>query len=130
MSEPKWLREDVVIAVQQGLIALFGGIEGVRDAGLLASALDRPRNLLHYDQADIFRLAAGYGYGLTANHCFMDGNKRIAATATIMFMELNGYNFNAPEAEVVVVFRALASGDFSENELVAWIRDYSAPSIR
>lgn len=128
MNEPEWLREDVVIAVQQGLISLFGGLEGVRDAGLLASALDRPRNLFHYEQADLFRLAAGYGYGLSANHCFMDGNKRIAATATILFLELNGFRFEAPEAELVAVFLALASGDLTEEELAAWVRDYCSPT--
>lgn len=126
MSEPVRLRTDVLLALQRRLLAEHGGAEGVRDEGLLESALARPRQRHAYAPAgeptDIVALAASYGFGLIKNHAFVDGNKRVAALATILFLEMNGHPFDAPEAEVVAAFAALAAGAMGEADFSAWLR--------
>jgi death-on-curing protein len=126
MTEPKWVLAEVVIAVHQVLIAEHGGSPGIRDKGLLESALARPRQLFSYEaKATIFDLAAGYGFGLAKNHPFIDGNKRAALATAAIFLEINGYTLNAPEAEAIVVFTKLAAGDLSESELAQWLGNSS-----
>ncbi|MFQ5953727.1 MAG: type II toxin-antitoxin system death-on-curing family toxin [Kiloniellales bacterium] len=121
MREPVWLTETLVMALHEELIARFGGHGGVRDRGLLQSALARPRNLLAYGEPILERLAASYAFGLARNHPFVDGNKRVALAAIDVFLQLNGRELVAPEAEAVVVMRELAAGKIDEAALAAWI---------
>ena len=126
MTEPKWVLDEIVISVHQVLIAEHGGSPGVRDEGLLESALDKPRQIFSYQKkAIIFDLAAGYGFGLAKNHPFIDGNKRAALATAAIFLEINGYTLDAPEAEAIVVFEKLAAGDLSATELAEWLGDSS-----
>ena len=121
MREPKWLIPEAVVAVHQMLIAAHGGLPGVRDASLLESALYRPQQLIAYGDDYTFPgLAAGYCFGLARNHPFVDGNKRMALTASAMFLELNGYTLDASEADAVVVLEQLAAGKITEEDLTAW----------
>jgi death on curing protein len=100
-----------------------GGSLGLRDPGLLDSALDRPRNRFHYEsESDLFDLAAAYGFGLARNHPFVDGNKRVAFQAMYVFLGLNGYRIEAEEPEVVRIVLALAAGELQEAELATWLR--------
>lgn len=120
----EWLRKDTVLAIHNLQIAEHGGDAGVRDIGLLESALARPRNIAAYDpEADIARLAAGYGFGIAKNHPFVDGNKRTALAATRTFLLLNGYSLNATQQEKALAFLALADGSLSESELENWLRE-------
>ena len=125
MSELKWLLEETVYAIHQRQIAEHGGSDGVRDEGLLLSALARPQNLLAYseDAPDISALAASLAYGIAKNHPFIDGNKRTALVVMRTFLQLNGYNFNATQEEKYLTFLKLAEGNLSEEELVNWIRE-------
>jgi len=126
MKEPVWVLRDVVIAVHQMLLAEHGGPPGIRDEALLDSALTRPQQRLAYDDnCSLFKLAASYSYGLSKNHPFVDGNKRVALTVAALFLELNGYNLDAPEAEAVVIIEKLAAGNLSENDLATWFEDSS-----
>src|ERR1035441_3594029 len=99
MKEPQWLLRETVLAMQERLLAEFGGLSGVRDAGLLDSAMARPQQLSAYGQPSLFDLAAAYAYGLVRNHPFVDGNKRIAFIAAVVFLELNGRRFTASRSE-------------------------------
>jgi len=118
MKEPIWVLREVVIGVQQMLLAEHGGLSGVRDEALLDSALSGPRNFFSYaNSVSIFDLAASYGYGLALNHPFVDGNKRVALTTAAIFLEINHYSLNATEAETVITFEHLASGKLTEKQL-------------
>jgi death on curing protein len=121
MSEPVWLEIDLVTAIQAEQLAIFGGAAGVRDATLLASALDRPRNKFAYGETGLSALAAAYGFGIARNHPFVDGNKRTALLAIYTFLGLNDVEFEADEAKAAAVIEALAAGRLSEAELAAWI---------
>ncbi len=124
MKEPKWLRKDMVLALHIMSIAEFGGTAGVRDEGLLESALDRPRNLFAYgDDPSIFEMAAAYCAGIVKNHPFLDGNKRTGDLAIRAFLLRNDYLFEPEEAEEVVIIMALAAGDLDEDSLAAWIAE-------
>jgi death-on-curing protein len=113
----------MVVALHEESLAIFGGAAGVRDEGLLESALARPRNLLGYEpQADLVRLAASYGFGLAGNHPFVDGNKRVAVLAIAVFLAINGMDFDPDQADEVRAILALAAGDLDEPALAAWIR--------
>lgn len=117
-----WLEVPEVLAQQRVLIDLYGGSHGVRDEGALESTLARPKNLLAYEaDTDICRLAACYGYGFARNHCFIDGNKRMALTAMDVFLALHELDLQAAEPEVVAVIVALCTGEMSEEILAAWI---------
>lgn len=123
MKPPAWVLRDTVVAVQEQLLAAFGGASGVRDTGLLESALARPVNRLAYERAVTpFDLAAAYAFGLAKNHPFVDGNKRIAFATAVVFLELNGYRFEAGEAEAVIQTLALAAGELKENEYAQWLK--------
>jgi death on curing protein len=118
-----WVTPDVALAVHAEQIAEHGGSEGVRDAGLVESALARPQNLVAYTDPDAAELAAAYAFGIARNHPFVDGNKRTAAVISETFLMLNGYTLIASDAELVVAFLALAAGELSEAELAAWFRE-------
>ncbi len=112
------------IAAHQEQLAQHGGAAGVRDEGLVHSAMARAQNLAAYGTPDAASLAAAYAYGLARNHPFIDGNKRTAAVVSETFLRINGYRLPASDAEVVVAFLALAAGELSEDELAAWFRSH------
>src|SRR3546814_606506 len=121
-----WISAEVAMAAHAEQLAEHGGGEGVRDAGLLESAMARPQNLAAYHELDAAELAAAYAYGIARNHPFVDGNKRTAAVVSETFLVLNGYVLTATDAELVVAFLALAAGELSEEETAAWFRDHLA----
>jgi death-on-curing protein len=120
--EPVWLLRAVVEAIHDEQLAEHGGGEGLRDAGLLESALGRPRNLAAYGAPDMAALAAAYGYGIARNHPFVDGNKRTAFVAVELFLDLNGCVLTAGDAECITVMERLADGTVGEQEFADWIR--------
>ena len=122
-----WLDEAVVWAVHESQLAEHGGPAGIRDAGLLASALDRPKNLAAYGEPDAADCAAAYAFGIARNHPFIDGNKRTAFVCMELFLALNGVQLTAGDAECVLTTRAFAAGDMEEAALAAWLREHSAP---
>jgi death-on-curing protein len=126
MTEPRWVPERAVHAIQAALIAEHGGLPGVRDEGLLESALARPRQKLAYGEPVLVELAAACGFGLCRNHPFQDGNKRIALAVVDVFLQLNGHELVASEEDTVVTVRDLAAGEVGEEQLADWIRANSA----
>lgn len=128
MSEPRWLTSTVLLAIHADQIETHGGSFGLRDRGLLDSALERPRNrALYRPDSDLCTLAASYGFGIARNHPFVDGNKRAAFQGMYVFLGLNGLRIGASEEEVVSVMLDLASGHFDEAQLAAWLRERTAP---
>ncbi len=127
MTNPVWLSPDVVLAIHEEQIAEHGGGEGIRDPGLLDSALARPMALVAYGAPDLPALAASLGFGLARNHPFVDGNKRTAYVAVETFLALNGLDLVAGDAECVVVMLDLAAGDLPEAGFAAWLRDNTKP---
>ena len=122
MSEPVWITRIALERLHGESLAEHGGGEGLRDQGLLESALARPMNLHAYEGvADPIRLAASYAYGLAKNHPFVDGNKRAAFIAASLFLRLNGYRLAADKAEAVVAMLDLAAGDMTETEFAEWL---------
>lgn len=121
-----WVKTEVAIAAHAEQIAEHGGGEGIREFGLLESAMARPQNLALYGDPDICELAASYAFGIARNHPFVDGNKRTAAVVSETFLMLNGGVLQATDAELVVAFVALAAGELSEEELTGWFRDHLA----
>jgi death-on-curing protein len=119
-----WLEPAVVKAVHDAQLAEHGGPSGLRDEGLLASALARPRHLAAYGTPDAAALAAAYGHGIARNHPFVDGNKRTAFVAVELFLELNGHTLDASDADCVLVVLQLAAGDLSEEDFGAWVRTH------
>jgi death on curing protein len=117
-----WVSLEVALAAHQEQIAEHGGGEGVRDNGLLDSAMARPQNLALYGEPMAAELAASYAFGIARNHPFVDGNKRTAAVVSETFLILNGSALNATDAELVVAFLALASGELTEEEMADWFR--------
>jgi death-on-curing protein len=130
MKAPVWIREDVVHAIHRRQLAEHGGGEGVRDPGLLESALARPKNLVAYsdaeDEPDLAALAASYAWGLVRNHPFVDGNKRTAYVVCRTFLKLNGQDLEASPEEKYLTFLQLAAGRLSEPDLAGWIRNHLA----
>lgn len=109
-------------------LAEHGGSDGIRDETLLDSALAKPLNVFAYaDDADIFRLAASYAFGIARNHAFVDGNKRTALVVSMTFLDLNGWDIVAPKEDVYLTFLHLAEGSFSEEELAAWFKKHAVP---
>jgi death on curing protein len=123
MSEPRWLTEKQVIQFHAEQLAIFGGPAGVRDAGALASALGRPKNKWAYENADLAAMAAAYAFGLAKNHPFVDGNKRAAFMAMVVFLNKNAVPFAPPEAQATAIMIDLAAGEVDEEGLTRWIRD-------
>lgn len=130
MREPEWIRGDVVLAIHRRQLAEHGGIDGVRDAGLLESALARPQNLWAYNdpKPDISALAASYAFGIIKNHPFLDGNKRTGYAVCRTFLILNGVDIASTQEDKYAVFYAVASGDRSEDALARWLRSVIARS--
>ena len=121
-----WVTVEVAITAHAEQLAEHGGGDGVRDPGLLESAMARPQNLAQYGEPDIAELAASYAFGIARNHPFVDGNKRTAAVFSETFLALNGGTLQASDAELVVAFVALAAGELSEDELTIWFREHLA----
>lgn len=127
MSEWVWLNRAVIIAIHEVQLAEHGGGTGVRDAGLLDSALGKPQQLNNYGEPppDAAALAASYGYGISRNHPFIDGNKRPGYVAAELFLRLNGWRLNADDASCVVTMLAVAAGDITEEAFAAWLRAHA-----
>jgi death on curing protein len=126
MSEPKaplWITYEQAIAIHSRQLRRFGGAPGLRDEGMLRSALERPVNKWTYEQAPLAELAAAYAFGLTKNRAFVDGNKRIAFMAMMTFLRKNGVAFAPDPAHATTIILALAAGEVSEESLTRWIRD-------
>ena len=123
--QPKWLLLEVVLAIHDVLIAEHGGSPGLRDRGLLESAIEAPKNLLAYGSTDIHTLAARYTVGISRNHPFVDGNKRAAFTCAAVFLLRNGWSLTATQLEVVETMVALADRSLDEKGLVAWLRKHT-----
>ena len=120
--EPKWLTLDMVLAIHDEQLEIFGGAPGIRDRGLLESALARPMNRWSYDPgASVFELAAAYAFGIVRNHPFVDGNKRAGLLALQAFLFLNDWRFDPDQADEVKTILALAAGDVEEADLARWI---------
>ncbi len=130
MIDRPWLDEAVVLAIHEHQVAEHGGVAGVRDIGLLKTALARPLQLASYGDPppDLAALAAAYGYGLAHLHPFIDGNKRTALVATETFIDLHDHWLDASDAECVVTFLALAAGELPVSELAAWLRSRIKPA--
>jgi death-on-curing protein len=130
MPEPIWIREDVVLAIHRRQLAEHGGGDGLRDAGLLASALARPKNLLSYADPlpDLALLAASYAWGIARNHPFVDGNKRTAYVVCRTFLQLNGQDLDASQEDKYRTFLRLAEGRLAEEKLAGWIRAHLSPA--
>jgi death-on-curing protein len=124
-SEPKWLLDQFVLAAHDRLLAAHGGAKGLRDAGLLQSAPARPQQHFAYSSPDSFELAALYTAGVVRNHPFVDGNKRTGFAIGIAFLEINGYLFQATEADAIKTVLALAAGDLDEAAYADWLRSNS-----
>lgn len=122
MKEPLWVSAEVVLAIQEELLARFGGIEGLRDEGLLDSALNRPQHLFHYGKPSLFELAAEYAFGIVKNHPFLDGNKRAGFMAAYVFLGANGQELEAPEDEAVLHTLSLAAGEIAAEEYASWLK--------
>ncbi len=120
-AEPVWIDPEVVLAVHDEQLAEHGGQPGVRDHGLLDSALARPRNQFAYGETSLARLAASYALGISRNHPFLDGNKRTSLVVAELFLELNGLTLDASDADCVTTFLALAAGELAEEDLARWI---------
>ena len=112
-----------MLAIHDEQLVIHGGSAGLRDSGLLESALARPQNKWNYENAKLPELAAAYGYGIARNHPFVDGNKRTALLAIYTFLGINGIDFVVPEADAAAIVLSLAAGDVSEANLTRWIRD-------
>jgi death-on-curing protein len=123
VSEPAWLSIELVVAIHGEQLQEFGGPVGLRDQGMLESALGRPRNKCSFGEEDLATLAAAYAFGIARNHPFVDGNKRAALLALITFLGLNGIDFAATNAEAAVMIQGIASGEITEDGLARWIRD-------
>jgi death-on-curing protein len=125
MKPPVWVARETVLAVHEQLLAEFGGSSGLRDEGLLHSALGRPENLFGNGEPDLFDLVASYGFGLVKNHAFVDGNKRTGFAVAVLFLQLNGVHLEATETDATVQTLALAAGAIKESTYAAWLRKTS-----
>jgi len=122
---PQWIDLNVVLAVHEQQIAEHGGLAGIRDLGLIESALARPQNLQLHNDPDLFDLAAAYGFGLARNHGFVDGNKRTAYVVTRLFLVLNGQDVEASAVEKVLTFEKVGNGEIDQAGLSSWLRIHS-----
>ena len=118
----RWVPKDTVFGIHAKSLAAYGGSDGLRDEGLLDSALGRPENLAAYGEPSVFELAASYAFGIVRNHPFIDGNKRTAFLTAGLFLMLNGSDLTAPEAEATAVMLAFAAGEVSEEEFALWLK--------
>lgn len=125
LKEPVWLQSSLILFVQGMLIREHGGLAGIRDEGALSSALSRPLHLYAYGEPDLYDLAAAYAYGLTKNHPFLDGNKRIAFMAAYIFLECNEQPLILSEQEAVILMQRLAAGEIKENDFARSLKNSS-----
>lgn len=125
MAEPIWINGTIAQFIHDDQIAAHGGAYGLLNVVMLESALARPQNLYAHEQADIFSLAAAYGYGIAKNHAFIDGNKRTAFMVMFTFLQVNGWRLIVPEPEVVVTMQQVADGIVTESRLADWLRENS-----
>jgi death-on-curing protein len=123
VTEPKWFTYEQAIAAYSLQLRRLGGAPGLRDEGLLRSALERPCNKWHYEGAELPELAAAYAFGLIKNHAFVDGNKRIAFIGMVAFLRMNGIAFKPDQAHSTAIILAVAAGEVSGQSLARWIRD-------
>jgi len=124
--KPNWIDKRALLLLHEESLAMFGGARGLRDEGLLDSALARPLNqYLHNNSSDLAELAAAYGYGIVKNHAFMDGNKRAAFLAVGLFLAINGKSLRAEQVDAIRIVLALAAGSLDEAGLAVWIRDHT-----
>ena len=120
--EPKWINKRALLLLHEESLAMFGGARGMRDEGLLDSALARPVNQFLYEKADsLAGLAAAYGFGIAKNHAFVDGNKRAAFMAIGLFLAINGKRLRADQVDAIQTILALAAGNLGEAGLAKWI---------
>lgn len=126
IAEPIWLLRSTVIAIHERLIAEHGGSGGLRDEGLLESALARPLHLFTYGRPSLVELAAGYAVGIAKNHAFIDGNKRTAFVAAAVFLSRNRLRLYASEADATVAMLGVAEGSVNESQFARWLSDHSA----
>ncbi len=124
-----WLKERVVLAVHDEQIAEHGGLSGIRDAGMLSSALMRPQQRCAYGDPTVFDLAAAYAFGIVKNHPFVDGNKRTGFLAAYVFLVQNGWELMASEADAVTFVLSLAAGEIDESRFSQWLMDMSVSSV-
>ena len=127
MKEPEWLDVAIVLDFHSEQLSLFGGADGVRDLGLLESALARPINKFAYGKTDLAPLAAAYGFGIARNHAFVDGNKRTAQASMIVLLGLNGTDLDAPQDAATAVVLSFAAGEITGEALASWIADHIVP---
>ena len=127
-DEPIWLETEVALAIHDRQLAEHGGLQGLRDPGALAAALERPRQKWAYGQTDPAGLAAAYAWGLARRHPFADGNKRTAWVLARLFLVTNGHRLTFGASEAIQIVLALASGELEEDALAVWIRERLSPS--
>jgi death-on-curing protein len=125
MNEPVWVTEEDCLSFHDKLLARFGGASGVRDKGLLLSALARPQHVFAYERPSLFDLAAAYAHGIVKNHPFIDGNKRSGFLAATLFLEANSIRFNGDERDAVIQTLALAAGESTLQDFSAWLQRVS-----
>lgn len=126
MNEPQWIFKETILLLHEQSLNEHGGSSGLRDEGLLDSALGKPQNAFAYNSvANLFDLAASYAVGLIKNHPFVDGNKRIGFLAGALLLQLNGYRFTASEADAAIRTLALAAGEMTESAYAAWLENNS-----
>ena len=128
MNEPDWITKDILLAVHAELLNRFGGLSGIRDEGLLDSALNRPKHLVSYGSPTLFQVAASYSHEIVKNHPFLDGNKRTGFMSAYIFLGVNGWSLEAPEEEAVLTTLALAAGETSEEAYATWLERTSVPA--
>jgi death-on-curing protein len=121
VNEPAWVDREDCLAMHEKLLDRFGGLKGIRDEGLLDSALNKPKHQYSYGSPSIFQMAAAYALGIVKNHPFLDGNKRTGFIAAALFIESNGFSFQATEEEAVLQTLALAAGETSEADYADWM---------
>lgn len=122
MTDWVWIDVATLRVLHAEQLVIFGGLPGLRDEGLLESAMARPINRAAYGDVDVCERAAAYAFGLARNHPFADGNKRATLIASELFLNANGFELTASDDEVIATFLALAAGDISEGALAAWFR--------
>jgi death on curing protein len=128
MDDLVWIDVTMAQFIHDDQIAAHGGSYGILNEGLLKSALARPRNLYAYERADLFALAAAYGYGIAKNYAFIDGNKRTAFLVMFTFLKVNGWHLVVPEPEAVMVMQDVAAGAMDEKLLAKWLQRNSQKS--
>ena len=127
MTDPNWVSVKVALSIHSAQLAEHGGADGLRDMGLLESAMARPLHLASFGEPSLCELAAAYAFGIARNHPFADGNKRTAFVVCLLFLAKNGWDVTASDADCIRVFWSLAAGELPEAELAAWLEAHISP---